>query len=408
VSIDVPVAAPEARPEQLHHSPRVLAVAIDYPPASPTAELCEHLAARGMPVSVFAGVPHGSSWTGRSRVRRTERVHGLEVRRLRHHVPRRQSALRLAAGELSFGARVVTQRPTERPDVVLAVVPSLAGGIAAARIARRAGVPLVVWVQDVVGRGRAVGAVERSLLRRADRVVVLNEQFQDHALAIGVPAERIVVQPNWTHLPPTAPIDRASTRARLGWRDDETVVLHSGNMGLKQDLENVVEAARVAVAKGLRDIRFVLMGDGSQREALAERATGLATVELRPPAIADEYTRVLAAADLLLVNERPSNVDMSLPSKLTSYLHAGQPIIAASPGDGGTAAEVRRSGAGVVVEPGDPNVLLQAVRDLAADPARMAALGRAGKAYAAANLAADDARDSLADVLRQVAGARRQ
>lgn len=52
------------------------------------------------------------------------------------------------------------------------------------------------------------------------------------------------------------------------------------------------------------------------------------------------------------MNERASAVDMSLPSKLTSYFSAGAPIVAAVPASGGTAAEVRRSGAGVVVPPG--------------------------------------------------------
>jgi colanic acid biosynthesis glycosyl transferase WcaI len=427
MSIDMPVAAPVARHDPLPRSLRVLAVGINYGPehtgiAPYTTGLCEHLAARGMSVSVFTGVPHYPSWTvdprDRFRIRRTERIRGLEVRRLRHHVPRRQSALRRAAYELSFGAQVATQRPSERPDVVLAIVPSLFGAMAAARIARRAGAPLVVWVQDLMGRAAAqsgmsggsavagaVDAVERSLLRRADRVVVLNERFREHALAVGVPAERLAVQPNWTHLPPASPTDRARTRARLGWSEDETVVLHSGNMGLKQGLQNVVEAARLADVQGRRDVRFVLMGDGNQRDMLTVRATGIAAIDLRPPTA--DYPAVLAAADVLLVNERLSNVDMCLPSKLTSYLHAGRPVIAASPAEGGTAAEVRRSGAGLVVPPGDPSALLEAVRDLAADPELMATFGRAGKAYAAMNLAADRARDSLADVLRQATAAHR-
>jgi colanic acid biosynthesis glycosyl transferase WcaI len=427
MSIDMPVAAPVARHDPLPRSLRVLAVGINYGPehtgiAPYTTGLCEHLAARGMSVSVFTGVPHYPSWTvdprDRFRIRRTERIRGLEVRRLRHHVPRRQSALRRAAYELSFGAQVATQRPSERPDVVLAIVPSLFGAMAAARIARRAGAPLVVWVQDLMGRAAAqsgmsggsavagaVDAVERSLLRRADRVVVLNERFREHALAVGVPAERLAVQPNWTHLPPASPTDRARTRARLGWSEDETVVLHSGNMGLKQGLQNVVEAARLADVQGRRDVRFVLMGDGNQRDMLTVRATGIAAIDLRPPTT--DYPAVLAAADVLLVNERLSNVDMCLPSKLTSYLHAGRPVIAASPAEGGTAAEVRRSGAGLVVPPGDPSALLEAVRDLAADPELMATFGRAGKAYAAMNLAADRARDSLADVLRQATAAHR-
>ena len=66
------------------------------------------------------------------------------------------------------------------------------------------------------------------------------------------------------------------------------------------------------------------------------------------------FPDVLAAADVLLLSERASVVDMSLPSKLTSYAVAGRPIVAAVPAGGTTAAELDRSGAALRVEPGDP------------------------------------------------------
>jgi colanic acid biosynthesis glycosyl transferase WcaI len=237
---------------------------------------------------------------------------------------------------------------------------------------------------------------------------VLNAHFAAHARAVGVAPARLWVQPNWTHLGPASTADPAATRARLGWRCDETVVLHTGNMGLKQGLENVIDAAALADRRagvtGANRVRFVLMGDGSQRTELAARGAGVRALDLRAPAPAAQYADVLAAADVLLVNERPTDVDTTLPSKLTSYLHAGRPVVAASPDVGGTAAEVRRSGAGVVVVPGDPAALLDAVDALATDPAGMAAMGAAGRAYARENLAADAARDALAGILHEVAG----
>ena len=99
------------------------------------------------------------------------------------------------------------------------------------------------------------------------------------------------------------------------------VAMHSGNMGNKQDLGNVIDAARLAGNR--EDIRFVLMGDGSQRAALARQAQGLDNVAFLPPAPENEYADLLAAADILLLNERATVKDMSLPSKLTSYFRSG-------------------------------------------------------------------------------------
>ena len=398
---------------------RVLVVGIYYSPdhtgiAPYTTQLCEYLVHRGASVSVFTGVPHYPAWEidpqYRRRIRAVEKTERLEVRRLRHYVPRKQDALRRAAYELTFGLQVAGQRPTERPDVVLAVIPSLLSAVAAQHIARRAGAPLVVWAQDLMGRAAeqsgiaggsrvagAVTAIERRVLRGASRILVLNTRFADYAAAIGVKPGRIVIRPNWAHVEPAPGVSREQTRAWLGWRSDETIVLHTGNMGLKQDLGNVIEAARLADQRGPGTVRFVLMGDGSQRSELLRQAEGAATVELRPPAPSKKYADVLAAADVLLINERPSSVDMSLPSKLTSYLQAGRPVIAASPAAGGTAAEVHRSGGGLVIEPGQPGALLDAVIALTSDPAVGVSMGHRGQAYATEFLSASVAlREALA------------
>jgi glycosyltransferase involved in cell wall biosynthesis len=175
--------------------------------------------------------------------------------------------------------------------------------------------------------------------------------------------------------------DRAATRARLGWREGTPIVLHSGNMGLKQGLEVLVDVARLAP-----EVRIVLMGDGNQREALRTRAAGLPNLDFLPPAGADEFTDVLAAADVLAVTQRASVLDMSVPSKLTSYFVSGRPVVASVADEGGTAQEVRRSGAGVLVAPEDPGALLAAVRKLVDGPAEADTLGARGPEYVARHL----------------------
>ena len=63
---------------------------------------------------------------------------------------------------------------------------------------------------------------------------------------------------------------------------------------------------------------------------------------------------MLAAADVLAVTQRASVLDMSVPSKLTSYFAAGRPVVASVAAEGGTAQEVRRSGAGRARAAGGP------------------------------------------------------
>jgi len=281
----------------------------------------------------------------------------------------------------------------ENPDVVVAVVPNLMSAVSAVRIAGQAGAKLVVWIQDSMTAAasqsgisggqavaRIVSSVERYVIRQADTVIVISEGFRHLVKGEGADPERIVQVRNWSHqLPPTA--DRPATRLRLGWGDDEIIAMHAGNMGLKQGLENVVEAGRLATKHG-KPIRFVLMGDGSQRKQLQLLAVGASNVEFLPPEPSDTYSDTLAAADVLLINEAESVFDMSLPSKLTSYLLAGRPVVAAVSPLGGTAREVEQTGAGSVIPSGRPDLLLQAVESLGSDSVVGAELGALGRKYA--------------------------
>jgi len=386
---------------------QVLVVGINYAPeptgiAPYTTRTAEHLATRARGVEVLTGLPHYPRWQVseryRGRARTTETRTGPDapqVRRLWHYVPGRQSALTRAGYELSFLAHAAATRPQHRPDLVVAVTPALGGAVAAARTAQRYGAQLLVVVQDLMAKAAgqsgisggvavsgATARLEGFALRRADRVVVVSESFRPAVRAYGVPDEKIAVLPNWTHITPTE-VDRDDARRSLGWARDRFVVAHTGNMGLKQDLGTVVEAARRLPA----GIDVLLLGDGSQRRALETQAAGVANLRFVDPLDEATYPLALAAADLLLVNERSTVGDMSLPSKLTSYLSAGRPVLAAVAADGATAAELGRTrGAGLVVRPGDPDLLARSIVELRADEVLRTAMGRAGWQYAHARL----------------------
>ncbi|MFB6815350.1 glycosyltransferase [Streptomyces sp. NPDC056347] len=361
-------------------------------------QLAEHWAAAGADTHVLAGMPHYPSWRTdpgyRGAWRVTEERAGVTVHRRRHYVPPRQSALRRALFEATLlGHGLLAPPRTRRPDAVVSQIPSLAGGVIGARLAARHRAPYIPVVQDLMGAaaaqsgirggGRAAAlasAAERRALRSAALVGVIHESFVPRVAAYGVDPGRIRTVPNWSHVrAPSA--GRAGTRARLGWSEGTPVVLHAGNMGLKQGLEVLVDAARLAPR-----IRVVLMGDGNQREVLRARAAGLRNLDFLPPADEDEFTDVLAAADVLVVTQRASVLDMSVPSKLTSYFVSGRPVVASVAQGGGTAQEVQNSGAGLLVDPEDPAALLSAVRHLVEAPARADALGANGPQYVARHL----------------------
>ena len=194
-------------------------------------------------------------------------------------------------------------------------------------------------------------------------------------------------------------------RERLGLPQDAVVCMHAGNMGYKQDLDNVVECARLA-AKSVPTLLFVFVGDGNRRahlEALAARYS-LPNLRFLPIQPEESFPSVLAAADLLLINQRAGVTDMSLPSKLTSYFAVGRPVVAAVEADSETAREVQASGGGVVVAADEPEALLGALQQLADGALLAERLARSGRAWAAETLAPEPALQDYERFLDAVVG----
>ncbi|MBK7625572.1 MAG: glycosyltransferase family 4 protein [Kineosporiaceae bacterium] len=359
----------------------ILVIGINYSPepsgiAPYTTGVADELARHADEVTVVTGMPHYPSW---SVAREHRKFHHEEphepgqprVIRLSHYVPSRQTAIRRAAYELTFLLHVLwaARRLPRRPDLIVSATPALGGAVAAARLARWLDVPLLTIVQDLMAKAagqsgikgagslvrRVTATLEGFALRHATRVAVVTNAFRPTVEAYGVASERIDHLPNWTHVQPST-VDRREARRRLGWSRHTFIAAHTGNIGLKQDLGNLVEAARLFGEDSGAEI--LVIGDGSQRAALARQSEGVNAIQLLDPLDDDAYPLALAAADVLLINERPSVGDMSLPSKLTSYLAAGRPVLAAVADDGATASELRRTkGAGHLVPPGDPEAL---------------------------------------------------
>jgi colanic acid biosynthesis glycosyl transferase WcaI len=381
---------------------RIVILGINYAPeptgiAPYTTGLAAGLAERGHDVLVLTGYPHYPFWKRAdlgSPSRSEEMIDGVRVRRLKHPVPQKLSWIGRAAMEFTFGLQVLTTG-WGRPDVVIFISPPLlAGAMSAVRARLSLRRPAIgVVVQDLYSRGvaetgavsglaaRAVRLLESAAMRLADGVSVIHTGFADDISAhLGVDIRRIRENRNWTHIKPAAPEASAAFRDAHHWNAEDVVVMHAGNMGYKQGLENVVAAARLAQDNNSR-ARFVLIGDGNQRAGLQAAAADLHRLEILPPVSDEEFPAALGAADVLLVNERPGVARMAVPSKLTSYFSAGKPILAATDATGFTASELAASGAGVCVPADRPDLLLsQAVRlGTARELSRQ--LGDAGRRY---------------------------
>jgi colanic acid biosynthesis glycosyl transferase WcaI len=227
--------------------------------------------------------------------------------------------------------------------------------------------------------GLAFERLERHLLRRSDAIVAISDDFVSTLDAAGIRTPRVVVE-NW------APLDELVVGARHNpWSEhngltERPVALYSGTLGIKHDPGHLVRTA-----EDLRDIAdVVVVSEGRGRELLEAARTERALPNLRLFDFVDydQLGNVLATADVSLVLLEPDAGTFSVPSKVLSYLAAGRAVVAAVPANNLAARTLERSGAGVVVRPGDHAAFAEEVRRLLADPATADRMGKAGRRYA--------------------------
>lgn len=381
-----------------------------------TTAYAEALAAAGHSVTVVSGYQHYPEWTAQHRQWRwsTSMPNRVRLVRVPHAVPATADARGRLALEATYGlATLPALARAGRVDAALGVIPTLSGGLAARVAALGHRAPTGLLVQDLVSAAaaqggvpgaservaRAVAAAERRVVR-GTHVASVARGFESPLAAMG--ARSVTFMPNFSHLPPGRGESREDVRARLGIPGDAFVAGYSGNLGYKQDMTTVLTAA--ARLRGDERIYFVVIGDGSQRD-LVKRTFEVGTVRgkhlpLQPP---EHVPDVLRAFDLLLATQRPTEVDMSIPSKLTAYFSAGRPVLAAASAHSETAAQVEASRGGVVVAPGDPVALASAIERLRADAPGRARMGVAAEAYARSAFDRERALSRFVDWAEQLA-----
>ncbi len=252
-----------------------------------------------------------------------------------------------------------------------------------------------IFVQLGVLRNRRVIAalehLEMAAYRAADAVVTVTDGFRDDIVGRGIPAGKVHTIHNGADLSRFSPSNSPSPaespspalRDRLGARTGDTLVVYIGAHGISQGLVSVVDAAAELARDPVHPVHVALVGEGADRARVADRVTelGLTNVTMLPAVSRDEVPAIVAAADICLVPLRDVPLFSTfIPSKMFELLAAGRPVIGALTGE---AARILSEAGGVVVPPENPLELAGAIRTLAADPARRAAMSERGHAYVA-------------------------
>lgn len=205
--------------------------------------------------------------------------------------------------------------------------------------------------------------IENYTYQNADKIIVISEGFKRNIMAKGVPEEKIEVISNWIDLDSVHPVSREENKLLSEFPIDPTkfLVVYAGNFGASQGADIILKAAEKL--RDRQEIQFVIFGGGAYFEdakRIAETMDNVFIHELLP---ADRVSEVYSLGDVALITCKPGTGNAGMPSKTWSIMACNTPIIASFDTDSDLADVIRDSGAGKCVEPGDVQILVDAIKE---------------------------------------------
>ncbi|GGK25914.1 hypothetical protein GCM10010124_18050 [Pilimelia terevasa] len=265
-----------------------------------------------------------------------------------------------------------------RPDVIHANDITTIGVVAQAVSRMRARGETVRWLYDahefVPGvdwpsphQRAAYLDLEESFIRRADTVVTVSPEIADRIRQVYALRQTPRVVRN---TPVRACVGRAPEQATVrevcGLDPDTPLLVYSGWISAERGLGSAVGALAL-----LPDFHLAIVAGRSHPEldgllVQAEDAGVADRVHVVPYVAQHTVADYLSSADIgLICSKRTLNYELSLPTKMAEYLHAGLPVIVSDVK--AASAFVHDRGVGEVFTAGDPASLVTAIRAVMAD-----------------------------------------
>ena len=369
-----------------------------------SGEMAAYLVEHGHEVRVITAPPYYPEWqihTGyRSACYQREAWHRVKIIRCPLWIPQKKSGFARVLHLLSFALSSFPAALSQlfwKPDLVCAVAPALTSAPFAWLVARLSGAAAWLHLQDLevdaaMGLGlvqagfgmRLIYSLEQWILNRFDHISTISQSMAQRVQAKGVKPGKISLLPNWVDTDQIYPLEFSEFRSDLQISATACVVLYSGNMGEKQGLEILIDAA--ARLKDSPHIQFVLCGEGTQRAALEKQGSGLPNLHFLPLQPVELLNQLLNLADIHVLTQRKGAAGLVMPSKLSGMLASGKAVLVTAEPD--TELGIVADRVGVLVPPEDSNALSRAIQDLASNPSKRAELGQKGRIWVEQNVSA--------------------
>ncbi|RMF60912.1 MAG: glycosyltransferase WbuB [Calditrichaeota bacterium] len=357
-------------------------------------EMCRYLVHMGHRVTVITG--EVNYLTGEKRNVSEEVMEGIQIYYIKVYRSIHRSIFHRALSFLSFAANSFFKGlRVDKVDLVWGTSPPLFQGIIGLWISKLRRLPYVFEVRDLwLDFARELGVVtnsfvyysfkflEKMIYKGATAIITNSPGFVPHIKKV-VPQKEVHIFPNGVDMMDFAKLDKQKSlefRARFGL-ENKFVVLYAGNIGIANDIETILEAARL-LRKKAPDIIFVLMGGGLKIEEYRAKCQEewLSNVKFLPAQPKKVMPQIIFSADVCLATLKDIPLfNTTYPNKVFDYMAASRPIVLAI--DGAIREVVEKAKCGIPVPPGDPSKLAEAVWGYYNQPSLIELHGKSGREY---------------------------
>lgn len=248
--------------------------------------------------------------------------------------------------------------------------------------------------------------MEKVTYKNSDIIIAISEDFKENIMEKGVPEDKIEVVYNWVDEMAVQKVEREDNTLfdKYGLERDKFYIAYSGNIGLTQNMELLVE-----VADRLRNnskIRFVIVGDGSFKKTLEELILErhLNNIDLIPFQPYEDIANVFSLGNMGLIISKPGVANNSVPSKTWSYMSAGIPLLTSFDIDSELVMIVEKNDCGYCAKAGVADELLHVILSAFENNDSLYQKGQNGRKFIELNLSRKVGTHRYIEVFENVGG----
>ncbi len=403
---------------------RIVVISHFFPPeiGAPSARLYEmarHWVELGNEVHVVTCFPNHPTGVIPNEYKGMKYMHevmdGIHVHRNYVYATPNKGFIKKTLGHISFmfSSILLSMRKIKKPDVIITSSPTFFSIFSGYWYSLRKKAPFVLEIRDlwpaamielgVMKKGLITNILEKVELffyRKSKRLIMVTKSFKENVINRGIDSNKVHVITNGVNQDFFYPKEKSEKIINNYGLKDKFVISYVGAHGISQNLSTILKVAKALDKE--QGIQFLFIGEGAEKDKLKQIASeqeinNVTFIDAQPK---EKIPEIYNTSDISLIPLK--NIELFktfIPSKMFEIMACGVPIVASLEGE---AADIlNESQAAEVVNPDNPEEIMQAILKLKNDKVLLERLKNNGPAFVEKNYSRRNLAEQYLNIIRE-------